>query len=62
MQVLTFFLKRLCLETVIVQTYGELAIRDLTDRLAKVRQKPTRERNLLILRRATVPWNRRSDI
>ena len=41
MQVLTSFLKRLCLETVIVQTAGEPARRELTERLAKVRQKPT---------------------
>ena len=42
MQVLLSFLKRLCAESLIVQTEGEPAIRELAEELAKVRQKPTR--------------------
>ena len=44
MQLIASFLKHLCLQTVIMQTDGGPAMREMTEKLAEVRQKPTRTR------------------
>ena len=44
MQLLASLLELLCLQTVIVQTDGDPVIREMTEELAEVRQKPTRTR------------------
>ena len=44
-QVVLTFLKRLCLDTVILQTDGEPAIKELANEIEKARTKPTRLRN-----------------